>query len=130
MRSIFGTTFGDTQIKQMCIVSFATLLATVSITSASVTERILVNGGYVYLGARYKADLLTCRRRAEDNKGLWTVLKTIFSTMLHLPTGIAAICRIWFFSCFGEHYGLTLGALAKIHNRLVPFHVLQYYLRC
>lgn len=47
MRSIFGTTFGDTQMKQMCVVSFATLLVTVLITSASVTERILVNGGYV-----------------------------------------------------------------------------------
>lgn len=53
----------------------------------------------------------------------------IFSTMLHLPTGIAAICRILFFSWIGEHYKLTLGALAEILNRLVPFHDLQYYLR-
>ena len=54
MRSIFGTTFGDTQIKQMCVISFVTLLTTVLITSASVTERILVSGGYVYFWARYE----------------------------------------------------------------------------
>lgn len=42
MKTIFGTTFGDTQIKQLCVLSFVALLATVLVTSISVTERVLV----------------------------------------------------------------------------------------
>lgn len=83
MKTIFGTTFGDTQIKQLCVLSFSTLLTTVLITSISVTERVLVT------------------RRAEDNKGLWTALRKIFNTMFHLPKRIGAICRIWFFAWIG-----------------------------
>ncbi|KAF8469638.1 hypothetical protein BDZ91DRAFT_720628 [Kalaharituber pfeilii] len=83
LKSIFGTAFGDTQIKQLCFLSFMTLLTTVSITSLSVAERVLVS------------------RSAEDNKGLFAVLKTIFNTMFHLPTRIGAVCRIWFFAWIG-----------------------------
>jgi len=39
--------------------------------------------------------------RAEDSKGLWAILRTIFSTALHLPPRIAATCRIWFFAWIG-----------------------------
>ena len=46
MKTIFGTTFGDTQIKQLCVLSFITLLTTVLVTSISVTERVLVTRRY------------------------------------------------------------------------------------
>lgn len=53
--------------------------------------------------------------RAEDNKGLFAVLKTIFKTMFHLPTRIGAICRIWFFAWIGTFAELKLPYL-KSHE--------------
>lgn len=39
---VFGKTLGDTQFKQLCVISAAALLAAVGITSYSVQERILI----------------------------------------------------------------------------------------
>lgn len=48
MVSIFGTTFGDTQFKQMTVIAAASLLTAVSVTSYAVKERILVSARLVY----------------------------------------------------------------------------------
>ncbi|KAI5786344.1 major facilitator superfamily domain-containing protein [Peziza echinospora] len=83
LKAIFGAAFGDTQIKKMCFLSFLTLFTTVMVTSLSVKESVLVS------------------RRADDNEGLFAVLKTIFNTIFHLPTRIGAVCRIWFYAWIG-----------------------------
>ncbi len=40
----FGTTLGDTQFKQLCVIAAAALLIAVGVTSYSVQERILIAG--------------------------------------------------------------------------------------
>ncbi len=42
--TVFGTVLGDTQFKQLCVISAAALLIAVGVTSYSVQERILVAG--------------------------------------------------------------------------------------
>lgn len=39
---IFGNTFGDTQFKQLCVISAAAIWVAVGVTSYSVEERVLV----------------------------------------------------------------------------------------
>jgi hypothetical protein len=51
---IFGTTFGDTQFKQLTFISAAALIIAVGITSYSVEERILLSGRYHPLCPRHQ----------------------------------------------------------------------------
>ena len=58
--------------------------------------------------------------RADDNKGLFAVLKTIFNTIFHLPTRIGAVCRIWFYAWIGMEAPIltfNLSSHLKWHNQ-------------
>ncbi|TGZ82699.1 MFS general substrate transporter [Ascodesmis nigricans] len=80
---IFGKTFGDTQFKQLMVVSAVLLMICVGITCFSVTERVLIS------------------RKAEGNQGILAIFKTIWSTLFNLPSNIRAICIILFWAWIG-----------------------------
>ena len=44
---IFGTTFGNSQFKQLCLLAAAALLFAVGITSYAVEERVLISTKYM-----------------------------------------------------------------------------------
>lgn len=44
--NVFGTTLGDSQFKQLCLIAACTLLIAVSVTSLAVNERILISTKY------------------------------------------------------------------------------------
>ena len=44
---IFGTTLGDSQFKQLCLLAAATLLFAVGVTSYAVEERVLISTKYM-----------------------------------------------------------------------------------
>lgn len=46
--NVFGTTLGDSQFKQLCLIAAFTLLIAVSVTSLAVEERVLVSTRYTY----------------------------------------------------------------------------------
>lgn len=48
MVSLFGTTLGDTQFKQMTVIAAASLIFAVLVTSYSVKERVLISARSVY----------------------------------------------------------------------------------
>lgn len=47
LRAVFGNIFGDTQFKQLMVISATLLLVCIGITCASVTERVLVTRKWV-----------------------------------------------------------------------------------
>ncbi|KAI9806828.1 MAG: hypothetical protein M1833_002485 [Piccolia ochrophora] len=81
---IFGTTMGDTQFKQLCVVSGAALLLAQGITSYCVTERVLVSS-----------------RDAETNVGATKIVSQILKTVFHLPRRVQAICWTQFWAWIG-----------------------------
>ncbi len=44
--SVFGTTLGDSQFKQLCLIAAFTLFIAVSVTSLAVEERVLISTRY------------------------------------------------------------------------------------
>lgn len=83
--SIFGTTFGDTQFKQLTIAAAFGVVTTCAITSWAVTERVLVD----------------VKRDSRKQGGILKVISQIWSTILHLPPRIRAICMAQFWSWIG-----------------------------
>ncbi len=83
--SIFGTFFGDTQFKQLTIAAAFGVVATCTITSWAVTERVL----------------LDVKRDPRKEGGRFKVISQIWSTILHLPPRIRAICMAQFWSWIG-----------------------------
>ncbi|RDW86706.1 putative sucrose transporter [Aspergillus mulundensis] len=82
--SIFGTTFGDTQFKQMTVIAALALLAAVAVTSYSVKERILITA-----------------RDSDGKAGAFQVLTQLFRTTMDLPPRIQAICWAQFWAWIG-----------------------------
>ncbi|KAL4926953.1 putative sucrose transporter [Aspergillus undulatus] len=82
--SIFGTTFGDTQFKQMTVIAALALLAAVAVTSYSVKERILITA-----------------RGSDEKAGAFQVLSQLFKTTMDLPPRIQAICWAQFWAWIG-----------------------------
>ncbi|KAI9842296.1 MAG: hypothetical protein M1837_007366 [Sclerophora amabilis] len=81
---VFGTTFGDTQFKQLCLIAAGALLAAVAVTSYCVQERILIAG-----------------RDSDAQSGVLKMLSQIFKLTLHLPERIQAICWAQFWAWIG-----------------------------
>ncbi|KAI9755956.1 MAG: hypothetical protein M4579_004087 [Chaenotheca gracillima] len=81
---VFGTTFGNTQFKQLCVISATALLVAVGVTSYCVQERILIAG-----------------RDSDAQSGAFKVLSQILKTTLHLPARIQAVCWVQFWSWIG-----------------------------
>ncbi|KAL4879578.1 hypothetical protein BJY04DRAFT_193169 [Aspergillus karnatakaensis] len=82
--SIFGTTFGDTQFKQMTVIAAMALLAAVSVTSYSVKERILITA-----------------RDSDGKAGAFQVISQLIKTTMDLPPRIQAICWAQFWAWIG-----------------------------
>lgn len=83
--AIFGDFLGDTQFKKLTIIAAFGILASSLITSFTVTERILVD----------------IRRDPRKAGGKLKVLRQIWSTILHLPPRIRAICHAQFWAWIG-----------------------------
>ncbi|KAL4870810.1 hypothetical protein BDV12DRAFT_165266 [Aspergillus spectabilis] len=82
--SIFGTTFGDTQFKQMTVIAAMALLAAVAVTSYSVKERILITA-----------------RDSDGKAGAFQVISQLIKTTMDLPPRIQAICWAQFWAWIG-----------------------------
>ena len=92
MRGLFGAFLGDTQFKQLTVVSATVLCISISITSCSVTERVLVVNG----------------KGEEDedaaSEGLGAVkdmLMQLLNTANNLPKRIQMICWVQFWCWIG-----------------------------
>lgn len=82
---IFGPSFGDTQFKQLTLVSAVALIISCGVTSWAVTERVLISG----------------RDADAPNKGIIEIIQHIFKTATSLPPRIQAICNIQLWSWIG-----------------------------
>ncbi|KAH6660023.1 major facilitator superfamily domain-containing protein [Truncatella angustata] len=83
--AIFGDFLGDTQFKKLTVVAAFGILTSSLITSLTVTERILVE----------------IRKDPHQSGGQLKVLRQIWSTILHLPPRIRAICHAQFWAWIG-----------------------------
>lgn len=80
---IFGTWLGDTQFKQLTIIAAIAMISTNAITCWAVSERVLI------------------KTQASSHKGRFKIFSQIYSTILHLPPRIRAICWAQFWSWIG-----------------------------
>lgn len=81
--SIFGKTLGDTQFKQLTVISTVALLGSTALTCWAVTERVLVVS------------------KPAKHEGRFKVFRQIWSTLLNLPPRIQAICWAQFWAWIG-----------------------------
>lgn len=72
LRSIFGNALGDSQFKQLMVLSAFLLMLCVGITCACVTERVLLS-------------------RRDTGSGVVHMFRVIWNTMFHLPRNIWAM---------------------------------------
>jgi len=84
---LFGNSIGDTQFKRLTVVAAAFLCATVGLTCWAVQEKMLV--------------LSEKDKEQHKKEGAVDMLTKIFTTALHLPRRIHAICWIQFWSWIG-----------------------------
>lgn len=84
MVSIFGTTFGNTQFKQLALMAGFGLIFTCSVTSWAVNERVLISS-----------------KDADSNKTVSEVVRDIIRMSLNLPPRIQMICWVQFWSWIG-----------------------------
>jgi solute carrier family 45 protein 1/2/4 len=80
---IFGTTFGDSQFKQLIWIAALALIFSVGLTSWTVTERILLSA------------------KEGSESGPFQMVTKIWRTALDLPPRIQAICWIQFWAWIG-----------------------------
>ncbi|MCJ1478930.1 hypothetical protein MMC13_007614 [Lambiella insularis] len=81
---IFGTALGDSQFKQLTVIAALALLFAVGVTSYAVHERVLVSP-----------------KDSDTKVGPLQMFKKIFTTTMHLPKRIQAICWIQFWAWIG-----------------------------
>lgn len=82
--TIFGTTFGDTQFKQLTVVAAFALVFTCGVTSWAVTERVLISG-----------------RDQDAPLGIGMIFRKVYRTLASLPPRIQAICNVQLWSWIG-----------------------------
>ncbi|KAA8905499.1 major facilitator superfamily domain-containing protein [Sphaerosporella brunnea] len=82
LRGFFGDALGDTQFKQLMVVSAVMLLVCVGITCAAVKERVLLS-------------------RKDTGSGVRHTFKVIWHALFHLPRNIWAICIVLFWAWVG-----------------------------
>lgn len=83
--SLLGTSLGDTQFKQLTVIAAIGLVFTCCVTAWAVTERILV----------------ATRHDPRKEEGGFKVISQIWSTIVHLPPRIRAICMAQFWAWIG-----------------------------
>ncbi|KAI1065214.1 hypothetical protein LB507_000326 [Fusarium sp. FIESC RH6] len=81
--SLFGKTLGDTQFKQLTVISTIALLGSTALTCWAVTERVLVTS------------------KPAKHEGRFQVFRQIWSTLRNLPPRIQAICWAQFWAWIG-----------------------------
>ncbi|KAK2737539.1 hypothetical protein FQN55_001042 [Onygenales sp. PD_40] len=84
MLATFGTAMGDSQFKQMTIISAVSLIFSVSVTSYAVKERVLIS-----------------LKDSDKKKGAGKILAQLFRTTVNLPPRIKAICWAQFWAWIG-----------------------------
>ncbi|KAK2040534.1 sucrose transporter [Colletotrichum somersetense] len=82
---IFGTTLGDSQFKQLTLIATFLMIFSSGVTCWAVNERVLVS----------------TRHDHRKATGRFKVVRQIWSTLLHLPPRIQAICWAQFWSWIG-----------------------------
>ncbi|KAI9759191.1 MAG: hypothetical protein M1835_000441 [Candelina submexicana] len=80
----FGGSLGDTQFKQICLIASVTIIVCCSLTCYCVEERVLLS-----------------KRVNEGCSSALSLVSTVFTTALHLPKKIQAVCWITFWSWIG-----------------------------
>ncbi|KAI3329136.1 major facilitator superfamily domain-containing protein [Xylariaceae sp. AK1471] len=83
--SLFGQSLGETQFKQLTVLAALGLVGTCGITCWAVTERVL----------------LSTTSKSNDEGGLYQVASHIWTTIMHLPPRIRAICMAQFWAWIG-----------------------------
>ncbi|KAG5926157.1 hypothetical protein E4U42_003574 [Claviceps africana] len=81
---LFGTTLGTTQFQQLTVVAAAIILFTTGVTCWAVNESVLVSSG-----------------GPKATRSAYGILRQIYSTVLHLPPRIRAICWVQFWCWIG-----------------------------
>ncbi|KAJ8133588.1 hypothetical protein O1611_g42 [Lasiodiplodia mahajangana] len=82
--SLFGKSLGETQFKQLTVLAALGLVGTCGITCWAVTERVLLS-----------------TPKSQGEGGLQQVASHVWSTILHLPPRIRAICMAQFWAWIG-----------------------------
>ncbi|KAI0395062.1 major facilitator superfamily domain-containing protein [Xylariaceae sp. FL0594] len=82
--SIFGKSLGETQFKQLTVFAAVGLIGTCGTTCWAVTERVLLS-----------------TPEPDQKEGLFQVAKHVWTTMVHLPPRIHAICMAQFWAWIG-----------------------------
>ncbi|KAF5026549.1 hypothetical protein F66182_1338 [Fusarium sp. NRRL 66182] len=80
---LFGTALGDTQFKQLTVISTVVLLGSTALTCWAVTERVLIAS------------------KPGKQDGRFKVFRQIWSTLRNLPPRIQAICWAQFWAWIG-----------------------------
>ena len=83
LMAIFGTTLGDTQFKQLVVIAAMVILAATSVTCWAVQEKVLVAS------------------KSAESKSILELFQQIYSTLLHMPSRVKAICWAQFWSWIG-----------------------------
>ncbi|KAI1262960.1 major facilitator superfamily domain-containing protein [Xylariaceae sp. FL1019] len=83
--ALLGRSLGDTQFKQLTVLAALLLVGTCGITCLAVTERVLISSG----------------PNPQKKEGLHQIVTQIWSTILHLPPRIRAICMAQFWAWIG-----------------------------
>ncbi|KAI1107557.1 MFS general substrate transporter [Jackrogersella minutella] len=83
--SLLGTSLGNTQFKQLTVIAAFGLVFTCGVTCWAVTERILI----------------ATRHDSHKEGGGFKVISQIWSTIVHLPPRIRAICMAQFWAWIG-----------------------------
>lgn len=94
LEKILGPFLGNSQFKQLTVISALALIFTTSVTSWAVTERVLVAG-----------------KNDESSLSFVQIIKEIYATARQLPPRIQALCNIQLWSWIGwfpfHFYGTT-----------------------
>ncbi|KAF2095161.1 sucrose transport protein-like protein [Rhizodiscina lignyota] len=89
LRGIFGTMLGDTQFKQLTVISAIALCISIGITSYAITERVLVVNGKEEVPA------------SEGISAVKEMLMQLLTTASNLPRRIQMICWVQFWCWIG-----------------------------
>jgi solute carrier family 45 protein 1/2/4 len=104
--SIFGTTIGDTQFKQMTVIAALSLIIAVLVTSYAVKERVLIAARWVHVRkiSQSTINMLTSGgdRDSEGKAGTFQAMSQLFKTTMDLPPRIQAICWAQFWAWIGK----------------------------
>lgn len=106
LKAIMGNTLGDTQFKKVCVIAAISMAVAQGLSCWAVQERVLVEE----------------RETKDKGQSLISIASQIYSTLLHLPERIQAICWVQFWSWIGWFPFLFYGStwVGEIYLRYHP----------